>query len=366
MISTLIVDDSKTELDVILFLIKKNNLPLEAAVASNGEEALQYIEKKTIDLLITDIRMPFMDGLTLCKEALKINSKMKIILSSGYQDFSYAKTAITLGVEEYLLKPIHPLEFTELIQKVSAEIEEEKNVSQNNKSILLLLSTDASHDSYLSNLNTEICKLAKQVFQIEPRCTQIDSYILLTMDDNTFFDEQDEKEFEKLTEVLLEKIRNMYLIPIQGVCSFMATPECLLEIIHKLKKNISLLNLENEDTKTEKGIPDSANGKVKYICEYIASHYQENLGLELLANIMYLNPDYLSRIFKKETGMNLNYYIKVFRLNQACRLLETTQQKITTISTSVGYQNCAYFIRSFTDYFGTSPEKYRQQHSSNS
>lgn len=60
--------------------------------------------------------------------------------------------------------------------------------------------------------------------------------------------------------------------------------------------------------------------------------------------------------------MNLNRYIKTFRLNQACRQLETTQQKITAISASVGYQNCAYFIRSFTEHFGISPEKYRQQH----
>ena len=94
---------------------------------------------------------------------------------------------------------------------------------------------------------------------------------------------------------------------------------------------------------------------------YLHSHYQKFKPGGTGRN-SYLHPDYLSRIFKKETGMNLNRYIKTFRLNQACRQLETTQQKITAISASVGYQNCAYFIRSFTEHFGISPEKYRQQH----
>ena len=55
------------------------------------------------------------------------------------------------------------------------------------------------------------------------------------------------------------------------------------------------------------------------------------------------------------------HYIKTYRLNQACRLLENTQQKIVTISNLVGYPNCSYFIRSFMNHFGISPEKYRQQ-----
>ena len=115
MIPTLIADDSAAELDVILYLIKKYNLPLTPAVASDGEEELNYIQKTPVDLLITDIRMPFMDGLVLADKALAVNPRLKIIISSGYQDFSYAKTAISLGVEEYLLKPIQPREFTDLI-----------------------------------------------------------------------------------------------------------------------------------------------------------------------------------------------------------------------------------------------------------
>ena len=104
MIHTLIVDDSKTELDMLLFLIRKFSLPMEAVTAPNGEAALEELKKERFDLLITDIRMPFLDGLALAREALKLYPYIKIVISSGYQDFSYAKTAISLGVKEYLLK----------------------------------------------------------------------------------------------------------------------------------------------------------------------------------------------------------------------------------------------------------------------
>lgn len=250
MLDALIVDDSKAELDVIIYLTKKYNLPLVTTTACNGEEAYEYLQKHFIHLLITDIKMPFMNGLELAEKALDIYPNLKIVISSGYQDFSYAKTAISLGVEEYLLKPIHPKEFTDLILKITKEIEKE---------------------------------------QAGP------TYEALALKENEFVD------------------------------------------------------------------LDSLSGKVRFVCSYISSHYQEDLSLESLAIIACVHPDYLSRIFKKETGMNLNRYIKIFRMNKACNLLETTQQKITLISSFVGYQNCAYFIRSFTEIYGMSPEKYRQQ-----
>ena len=91
MISALLADDSISELEMMLYLIKKENLPLQAATAEDGEQALQYIQHHFVDLLITDIRMPFLDGLALCRKALEINPEMKIIIISGYDEFSYAK-----------------------------------------------------------------------------------------------------------------------------------------------------------------------------------------------------------------------------------------------------------------------------------
>lgn len=74
--------------------------------AADGEMALPLLIRQKPDLLITDIKMPFMDGLTLAKLAKKELPELKIVILSGYDDFNYAKQAISIGVEDYLLKPI--------------------------------------------------------------------------------------------------------------------------------------------------------------------------------------------------------------------------------------------------------------------
>ena len=95
--------------------------------ASDGEMALPLIKKLKPDLLITDIKMPFMDGLTLCKVVKKEFPDIKIVILSGYDDFNYAKEAIGIGVEDYLLKPITKNAFLERLCEIRSRYEYEKS-----------------------------------------------------------------------------------------------------------------------------------------------------------------------------------------------------------------------------------------------
>ena len=74
--------------------------------APDGEMALPMIRDLNPDILLTDIRMPFMDGMALCAEVKRVLPWIGVVILSGYDDFSYARQAISLGVKEYLLKPI--------------------------------------------------------------------------------------------------------------------------------------------------------------------------------------------------------------------------------------------------------------------
>ena len=94
--------------------------------ASDGELAYPMIIKEKPDILITDIRMPFMDGLELCKLVKKELPDIKILILSGYDEFDYAKEAIRLGVTEYLLKPISSGKLLEALNGVSESIRREK------------------------------------------------------------------------------------------------------------------------------------------------------------------------------------------------------------------------------------------------
>lgn len=110
----------------------KNNIPWEqegftfVGEAGDGELAWPLIRQTKPDILITDIRMPFMDGLELSSLVRKELPDTKIIILSGYSEFDYAKQAISLGVANYLLKPINSEKLLEAVKEVAAAIEEER------------------------------------------------------------------------------------------------------------------------------------------------------------------------------------------------------------------------------------------------
>lgn len=107
----------------------KSNL-LFAGEAQDGEMALPLIQEIKPDILLTDIKMPFMDGLELSRIIRKSMPWIKIIILSGHDEFNYAKEAISIGVAEYILKPFTSREILDIIGKVVEEIEEEKKRSQ--------------------------------------------------------------------------------------------------------------------------------------------------------------------------------------------------------------------------------------------
>lgn len=94
--------------------------------ASDGEIALSMMQDIMPDILLTDIRMPFLDGFELIKHAKKMIPWLKVIIISGFDDFEYAKRAISLDVDSYLLKPVHAAELKEELDKIAVRIEAEK------------------------------------------------------------------------------------------------------------------------------------------------------------------------------------------------------------------------------------------------
>ena len=109
----------------------KNNIDWEkngydfCGEASDGELAFPMISEKRPDIVITDIRMPFMDGIELSRMIKEEYPEIKIIILSGHEEFEYAKAAIQIGVEEYLLKPINGDEFLQVVNRVAQKIKEE-------------------------------------------------------------------------------------------------------------------------------------------------------------------------------------------------------------------------------------------------
>lgn len=120
----LIVDDESVERRGILMLIKRMDIPLETEEAANGEDAIRRLRQDRFDILLTDIRMPFMDGLSLAHEARKIDPDLYIIILTAYADFRNAQQAIRENVFRFLLKPVDIIEFNQIMSEAIGRIEE--------------------------------------------------------------------------------------------------------------------------------------------------------------------------------------------------------------------------------------------------
>ena len=126
MYSVFIVDDEQIVLDGIRKKMDWENSNFTfAGEATDGEIALSMIQEVKPDILITDIKMPFMDGLKLSQILKRIQPWIRIIILSGHDEFDYAKKAISIGVEDYILKPFTHETLNATLQKVSASLDKE-------------------------------------------------------------------------------------------------------------------------------------------------------------------------------------------------------------------------------------------------
>lgn len=127
MLKIFLAEDEVIVRETIKRMIPWEDLGFElVGEAADGEMALPLLLRQKPDLLITDIKMPFMDGLTLAKVAKKEISGLKVVILSGYDDFNYAKQAINIGVEDYLLKPITKNALIERLTEIRSRYEHEK------------------------------------------------------------------------------------------------------------------------------------------------------------------------------------------------------------------------------------------------
>ena len=128
----ILVDDEAEVIDVIEQKIAWNELGFEVVgSATNGVKALELVEKTQPDVVITDIKMPYMDGLELSKRLNDDYRNIHIIIFTGFDEFEYAKEAVHLEVEEYMLKPITSEEFTECLKRVKNSLDLEREEKLN-------------------------------------------------------------------------------------------------------------------------------------------------------------------------------------------------------------------------------------------
>ncbi|MBO7599819.1 MAG: response regulator, partial [Lachnospiraceae bacterium] len=118
----LIVEDEKLIRQGICTMVRRSGVPIELILeCSNGEDALNILNSRKIDVMFTDIRMQKMDGVELVKHAFKLPDPPLMVAISGYDDFTYAVEMLRNGVREYLLKPVEREKITAVLKKLDDE-----------------------------------------------------------------------------------------------------------------------------------------------------------------------------------------------------------------------------------------------------
>lgn len=128
MLKVMLVDDKTAIVDGLEVLIDWNSLGYEVvAKATSASQAIEIVKNNVLDLIVTDIKMPNMNGIEMIEELSIINKKVKYILISAYSEFEYAKRAIDKQqISGYILKPINENELIDVLKRVKEEIEKEK------------------------------------------------------------------------------------------------------------------------------------------------------------------------------------------------------------------------------------------------
>ena len=367
---------------------------------SNGADALEMIRKSKVDIVLSDIKMPVLDGIELVKILHEEFPHIKVILFSAFRDFSHAKAAVHYHVFDYILKPINYSELydsfknlhdilaakmnhahfppqdilTQRNEYFSEAIVSKKNLEQLS---LSLKNTDANvnltdcrcaHIRILpDNLDTLLNKDWKygtlalnNIFSniISPE-TNYAYYPILAIRNNVIeifaIQKQDisdaafEQDIHSFCKESTDKLYSVALIKAEfKICQLCSN---ITEL--KIEDTFLSANLQNDD----------GSDMFAQIIELINNNYMDDISLDYLASKLYVNPFFISRLFKKNLNDNYINYLTKVRIEKAKQLLACTDLKISLIGEKVGYKIGPYFYKVFKKNVGVSPAQYRLNNS---
>lgn len=337
MIRILFVDDQQRELDGIQRMMNWTELGIEIAGAvTNAHAALEIVERESVDIVVTDIIMQNMDGLTLVRELKARFPQIKTICISGFDDFKFVSLAMNNGAAGYVLKPILVNEFKAVLERAMGDILTARSQSKAvfDKSRLAMMCLDAK--DWRDGLEEEELSRVVRVARAGRGVKIENAWVCLELSDGSRIcvldgDQAVPEQVCASDPVALSQARMGYL----QVCAEMA----------------------------DGGQMNGAGDVVARIKQNVDAHLSEELDSETLLQGVYLSASYASALFKESTGMTLHRYVMQRRLETAVQLmLDSPQMLIKDIAWKCGFSDASHFINSFRQVYHMTPDKYRRRH----
>ena len=409
----LLVDDEYMILNGLKKIIDWQSLGFQiVATAENAKEGLAVLEQRQIDLVVTDVTMPEINGLEFIEAAQKERHNFEFMILSGYQEFDYLKGGMQLGAVNYLMKPVNKFELVESLKKIKTRLDQQ-NEQKNQQEIYqeLLFSQWLNEDEvdgfccfvqenfpdqeWLISIGEETDSLdkipetfqqAKDNLQLHQFYGDKDEHVFYavqaetkdqTIDFSSFRRVLQNKQLEvaqkmitdffeqfQLAAMMPEDIRYssfLLFMEIQRELIDLEDEEYLqgIEKIHQAKTVQELQQLLLSFIKKHQR-QKKYSDNVEKVIVILHQHYQEPLTLKEVSENLHLNVMYLGQLFKKETKKSFSAYLNHLRMEKAKQLLLHSNQNINEIASEIGYNNTTYFSKLFKKIVGRSPKEYRE------
>jgi len=326
--------------------------------ASDGVEGLRLIRENSPQIVITDMNMPGMNGVTLLKILKEEYPHIKLIVVSGYDDFEFAKQAIKSNAMDYILKPIDAEELNIAIGKCVSEINDLHLPSSRSvydlakvldKDIIRLIMDEKKVvyrllvESNLPGIKNTLNKLYENIMKYEIDEISVGNVI------NKVFSEMIEEHL-LITESLGDVDRQLQFREKH------VEKKSLIE-------NINFLDTRFEEAvkSITENVKNNDSNTLAQVKTYIELHFSEHISLDKLSNLFFISKEYLSKVFKMKYQKTLMNYVLELRMKKAKIMLEDKDISIRNIAEFVGYDDITHFYHVFKSYYSISPGDMRKE-----
>ncbi|CAG5092205.1 Response regulator containing CheY-like receiver domain and AraC- domain [Thermobacillus xylanilyticus] len=394
----LIVDDESGVRQMMADTVRRFDDSYEVEEAEEGEEALRMLDE-SFDLVITDIRMPGMDGVELASRIRERYPDIIIFMLTGYAEFEYARAAIRSNVSEYLLKPVSVQALREAIAKAADTVRGRKEAERISRlremallekrvqdllyelplpyydewmfpeydavGVLSFVIEDAEEGGTIRFAVKNVLGDVLSGFGV-PLVFVEGSHltcVLFLKDGHA----SPEDIASRCADAVRATLRRTIRAGIGGVA------KQLSEVSGLYWRSLKQLGIDRPAVPiagdgTEQGTDGMLEPRgemhhlIRQTIHILETEYDQDITLSGLAERLYLNPNYLSTLFKNETGTTFTQALLRIRMEKAKELLRTTKLKIYEVGSRVGYADSAHFSRVFKNHENMSPYEYREKY----
>ncbi|CAG7651394.1 Regulator of RpoS [Paenibacillus solanacearum] len=331
-----IVDDEPMICLGLQQIVKEYDRFEEVHTYSDGRSALAAILAEPPDLVMTDIRMPRMDGIELCRHIREHRLDTQVIVLSGYGDFHYAQQCMSYGVKQYLLKPVTESELYPVLDQIVIK-GSGRPFSLSRFEAWMERVEEALWLAQEDRLEAELDEGRREFF--EPGGGGIAPPLRMAADG---------------LELLAKKLNARGIYSFEIASGQVGADAAEAGAFHAFSAQIHhwLRQLSAYRGGGQVHVFEAA-------LEFIDRHLCEDLTLETVAARLGLTPTYFSHYFKKMSGETFVQYRLRKRMDEAKRLLSIPHYKIIDIVSEVGYDSYPHFSRIFKKTAGCSPTEYR-------